>query len=343
MTDYPELVVHIGPGKTGSTSIQRLLEAQRETLMAQGVAWLGVGLEHCQTSRPRDWQQPARIHWLLQFMSPAEAKSDLQQVLREELDRLAAAGFRRAVWSHEALFEFHPNTAGALQGLRDAGVTVRLLAYMRRYDDWIQSAYAQWGIRHKTYDGPVQSFGPWADANPPRFADHLQVWDTAFGAALVLRNYDSLPDVTADLLDFIGVAPLPAERSYATPEPSLLAAWGIHNSRVHAPRPPNSLGLLLEPSEVLAGGLPHLPPLEQMFPDPGSLARVIADSRADIDAVNAILVAKGSPPLPTMARSEHLLQPPETWDMLQLAMTMIFSLQEQVNALRSQIDDLTNP
>lgn len=52
-----KLIVHIGNGKTGSSSIQETLLAGRQALADQGVVDLGLMLEHGQNAVCPAWQQ----------------------------------------------------------------------------------------------------------------------------------------------------------------------------------------------------------------------------------------------------------------------------------------------
>lgn len=343
MAKRPELVLHIGPGKTGSTSIQSALQQNRQSLLAQGIAYLGVGLEGCQFRPARDWQSPQRIPDLLHSMNAADVKREVQDVLSAELDHLAEAGIRTAVWSNEAIFARREGIGEAIKQLQAEGVSVRIIAYLRRYDDWARSAYGQWGIRHKSYEGAVMPFAEWIAARPPRFAEGLAFWHDQFGPALHLRNFDMMPDVVADFAEFIGAVDLPAIRIYETPPPALLAAWAVHNSRVREERLPDSFRRLLNPSKVIERGVPSAPLPEQMFPTAEEIAQLMAGCRDDIDAVNNILAEKGVAPLHETERSVEkgeLPVAPTQWELLQLTMTMVFSLQEQVFTLRKRLDDL---
>src|SRR5437667_280063 len=51
-------------------------------------------------------------------------------------------------------------------------VQLEIVAYLRRQDRWAVSAYKQWGIKHKTYEGPVQPFTKWFN---PEECDYLTV------------------------------------------------------------------------------------------------------------------------------------------------------------------------
>ncbi len=41
-------------------------------------------------------------------------------------------------------------------------------------------AYAQWGLKHKTYAGPLQPFERWIETKTATFATRLRPWLDAF-------------------------------------------------------------------------------------------------------------------------------------------------------------------
>ena len=55
------------------------------------------------------------------------------------------------IWSNETFLGNDAIVFPAVQRLTEAGVgALRIVAYVRRPDAWAQSAYLQWGIKHKT-------------------------------------------------------------------------------------------------------------------------------------------------------------------------------------------------
>ncbi len=335
----PKLIVHIGQGKTGSTAIQRTLAGHRDAVRAAGAAYLGIMLEQCETARPMDWQVPQAAHRLFHQMEDDQVADQVYAVLREELERLGTAGVHTAIWSHEAIFARRVGVSEALMRLRREGVDLRIICYLRRHDRLARSSYSQWGIRHKPYDGPVQPFSQWIVDHPVRYGDIVEFWAERFDDAFEPVNYDVLDDVVSDFMGRTGLPEIAGDRHYETPKASILAAWATYNSRSEAPILPERFNRIMHHARLNSGPLPNLPDPAALFPSDADLAQVLDGAEADLARVNAVLTGRGQPEFST--KDPAVAAPvPSDWEMLQLALSMVFSLQEQVIQLRKQLDTL---
>lgn len=341
MNDRTSLIVHIGHGKTGSTSIQHTLLQNRDALIGQGVCYLGRMLEDCETPDPKPWQHPDGAVRLLHQMEDDDAAEEIRNVLNTELERLNAIGVHTAIWSNEALFARRNGVAKAIVALRDQGISVRVIVYLRRHDKWAKSAYAQWGIRHKSYEGPVKTFANWIAERPVHFADNLEFWDQNSGRDLVVRNFDATPDVVSDFLSLAGTENIDPVHAYETPPPETLIAWAVHNSRTNSEVQPDRFARLLNASHLLGQSARHLPEPSELIPSTKDLAAVLAQSMSDLGRVNAIFknhnVVGFDANDPATGST-----PPTQWEMMQFMMAMIFSLQEQVLRLKRRLDEFEN-
>ncbi len=335
-----ELIVHVGNGKTGTTSIQQTLAKGGDALAAQGARYLGFALENCSARKKLPWQTHGTFQELLLHADLHTAHVQLYRQLQAELEALAAQGITRAIWSNEALFQQSAATVHALKRLQNEGITVRIIGYVRRHDQWARSAYAQWGIKHKIYPGPVKTFAEWVEARSLALARAVNVWESHFGPAFELRNFDAIPDVTVDFLEFCGLQGVPAIRAYETPGTDVLAAWALYNSRQPDPQSPAAFERIVRHAGITDPDSPKLPEIPALMPSEEQLDGLLATYREDIDEINALLVAKGQPPFTTAPRKR---KPAETtpWEMDQILLKMVFSLQEQVFQLRKTVTRLT--
>lgn len=335
----PHLIVHIGHGKTGSTSIQRTLERSRDPLAENGTAYLGRMLECAEVANPRPWQNEDGAELLLHRMSDDAVADEVTEVLSEALQTLGDAGMVRAVWSNEALFARRRGVGRALSRLVEAGTEVSVVLYLRRHDRWAKSAYAQWGIRHKSYPGPVLSFDDWIKANPVRFAHMLEFWDNTHGSRLMLRNFDRTADVVADFLEITGIGGAEPVRVHETPSSRDLLSWAVYNSREAGEVTPERYARLLNAAARPGAVPPDAPPPKDLFPSTASLAAVLEDARDDLASVNAVFERlgvdgfSGDDPVSGM-------KPPGDWDVLQHLMSTILSCQEQILQLRRRVSEL---
>jgi hypothetical protein len=141
-----DLVLHIGTGKTGTTSIQSFLHANRDRLADLGILYpRSPGTtRHARISLsvlPEESVQRAPAWHRQGFTTPPEFQEEVHRGLRAEL---AGAGLPRAILSDEALFGAKPAGLERLRGLTDdIARSVRVVVYLRRQDDHVASRYQQ--------------------------------------------------------------------------------------------------------------------------------------------------------------------------------------------------------
>ena len=258
-----KLILHIGLGKTGTTALQSWLTRHRG-LAAHGIVHAGLELERL----------PGRFR-----LAGQGAVGDPAQ-LAEGLAKIEAAAARpeigTIVWSNESLGMSHaaPAILAALNAhlcgpTRLEGVEVVLV--LRRQDEWIESAYRQWGLRHKTRRGFGAPTPRQYLSGVRRLLDYRALhaaWAGLGGARLRLVSYD---DVTAAG----GIAPWfsrellgldPAEgpqdgaRVHVSPGPALAYFHGLYNGGFEGEVTPDAFGRVLD-----AHDLPELAPKTAAF------------------------------------------------------------------------------
>lgn len=145
-SDRPEVVLHVGAGKTGTTSIQGFLATHRAALGERGVLYprspgrtrhLKLGLSF------RDDEDFAGLPaWQeLAAQAPARFRRRFHRRLLEEVAQTAP---RQVVFSDEALYSL---PVPALERLRafldDHFGSVHVIVYLRRQDEHLASFYQQ--------------------------------------------------------------------------------------------------------------------------------------------------------------------------------------------------------
>jgi len=199
------LVFHIGAGKTGTSSIQHTLLDQRAELTRRGYWYLGLMLEHATNVR-FPWQQTLASE-VFHSMDADTASAQLTEVLKSVVSDARREGIHTLIWSNESFFRRNGKTHGALAELQRDGVGVFIIAYVRRHDAWARSAYVQWGIKHKTYTGPVQPFSLWIGSRYPSFGADLLRLKQTFPGGVAVRNLDGIGDAVTDFLEQVGLDP----------------------------------------------------------------------------------------------------------------------------------------
>ena len=83
-------------------------------------------------------------------------------------------------------------------------VDLIIVGYLRNPADWLLSAYAQWGIKHKTVEGPIRPFHNMA----PGLLNHyeaIRAWHGRFGHILMVRAFEKTVNVVDDFGAAFGI------------------------------------------------------------------------------------------------------------------------------------------
>lgn len=340
LPDLPELVVHIGAGKTGSTAIQQMLRDGGDRLAGQGVAYLGLMLEQLPAARRHDWCRAGAPQRFFQAADKPRADAELLAVLRAELARLAGQGIRRAIWSNEAFLVQKERILPVLAQLAAGGVTVVPVAYLRRHDRRARSAYVELALKSKRNRGGIRPFRDWAKDHPLRYGDHLAAWRAAFPRALRLYNFDAAGDVGRHFAGQMGLEGLTPVRANPEPDPAMLAAWTVFNAMTPDPTWADDFLRMAEPLKLHDFRTPPVPPLARLLPDAEDLAAVQARCRDDAAMVNALLAEQGQPPLSFEHPADPAPAGPPPWAVDRMLLRMVYALQDQVRDLQEQLAEL---
>ena len=189
------LLIHIGVHRTGSTSIQQWLHRNRNALLEQGFLYPFAGVNHNDLAR------------LVTTDSAA-----FQRRLHELVDRATRSEAHTVILSAED-FSWLPRP-GDLARLGKV-FDVRVLCYVRRQDEWLESWYNQhvkWPWNRATSALTPEAFFAgrqgyhWID-----YARTLERWRAVFGgSAITVRPFDevqSAGSVIDDFAELCGIDP----------------------------------------------------------------------------------------------------------------------------------------
>jgi hypothetical protein len=231
MKQIPELIWHVGAGKTGTTSIQRTLAVNQSTLIGQGVKYLGYMLEEAQVQR-FFWQQPAELE-VFHRLSDQETEEALEAIFQEEMRYAFSEGIQTLIWSNESFYGRSEKALRALLKLDGKYFRLKIVAYVRSYEKWAKSAYIQWGIKHKTYIGKICSFEEWFNGQNYCFYESFLPIIEQCPDKFTLRNMEHLDDVVVDFLKICSIEPeeLKIFRVYESPENLEIYLRSIFNNQ----------------------------------------------------------------------------------------------------------------
>lgn len=221
----PEVVLHVGMGKTGSTTIQTTFHRNRRLLAQRGILYpkspgkrrhvrLGLAI---QTDRD---PPPTSGDWRRQDESqPSELRPTMRRGLLDEVRRREPSTL---VLSDEALLGSDDPWLPQMRDLLDdLASRTTVVAYLRRQDDHLTSRYQQ----VVKLAGEQRRLSEWARRTPPRVYDfraRLSAWSSVVRPeALVVRVFEPVGFVGSSLLaDFLDAASLPvAEADLTVPAP----------------------------------------------------------------------------------------------------------------------------
>jgi len=335
-----KLIVHIGHGKTGSSSIQETLLAGRNTLVEQGIAYLGLMLEHGASTYQHEWQKRSGSDiFFASTHDPIAANSEIFGALSEALSELERNGIAKAIWSNEWLAPRSHMVLPALLKIAESGHEVEIQCYIRRHDKWAISAYSQWGLKHKSYDGRVREFEEWMQVfggRAIRFADDIKPWHDAFSDNLKVFNFDAIGDVVRHFMDHNEIKNLQPINENVSPSAVEIAAQAVFNSKHLLSTHPNEYDKVVNLIRRDAGTEQPLATIDKLFPSPDSLKALIDERKDDIAVLNGHLARNRQPEL-DFATAPRSVEHPTPWAMDQYLLRLVFGLNDELLALRARV------
>lgn len=197
-TGAQTLFLHIGRGKSGSSTIQSLAQDHAPFMAAAGV--------HC----------PLTSHGLPNHARLAAALCDQNhdpKTLRSFRDALEKSPHPKVFISGEALFSVTRDGMMRLKRLLD-GRRIRILAYVRDYPSWLQSVYAQ---RTKKATNPLD-FDSYFDSirENVTILPRIERWASVFGWDVMrVRTLDPAVltggNLISDVLDALSIQGTPPD------------------------------------------------------------------------------------------------------------------------------------
>ncbi len=182
-----QLILHIGTEKTGTTSLQADLYANRDALAAQGVGLLSAA-DTPNNRRIASYarMRPAHEFYDLQLARTGENwREVLQQAVRAEIQAMPASMHSVIVTSEH--LQSRLNTVEEVQRVADlfAGLfeQVKVIVYLRRQDRLATSLYSTALRGGWAYDTPFTDGAPVTQDLYYNYAELLKRWAQVFGAA----------------------------------------------------------------------------------------------------------------------------------------------------------------
>lgn len=191
----PRLFLHIGQPKTATTTIQTFLAQNRAVLAKEGWLYPDAVRQYMAHHLLGNFFRDEPLYWV-RVADPAQCHAELMAEVK-------ATGCDNVVMSTEALY-FTADPAAVRAYFADFRVTP--VVFLRRQDEWVESAYRERlknGVTHGKIDAYVEQLRPSLD-----YAGVLDKWRAAFPDEQILvipfeKSASNLP-VEQQFLDRIG-------------------------------------------------------------------------------------------------------------------------------------------
>jgi len=224
------IIFHIGMGKTGTSSVQHVLQNHAKELAEQSAAYLGIWFGAVDPSF--DGQQ-GFISFISQTAEQMVASAD--KFHANLVDRAAKERVETLIFSNEGLYEAGHQLHPFFNRLKAKGSEMSFVIYARDPRAWLPSAYTQWGIRHKTNSGAVLDFTTLARHLINRY-ELIRFWQQNFGESLTVRPFETGTDVVQDFANTAGLTlPGSGTRELDRCEPADILLRAMFNNRFPDP------------------------------------------------------------------------------------------------------------
>ena len=232
-----DVVLHIGSGKTGTSTLQRVLRRNPDPLLAAGQLYprspgqfrhsrLGLFVQpDDELIRHPDWLRA-------ELGDPTEFRQEFGRRLDREIARSDSTG---VIFSDEGLFTASDRAISRMRELiRRLGGGLRLLVYLRRQDDHLISRYQQ-----VVKTGGIEPLTSWAKRDWRGTYDYdlrLRSWRAVGPDTFVVRRFERdrmvRGSLVSDFLDAAGIAIDATELADTEPRNESLGAEGVELLRI---------------------------------------------------------------------------------------------------------------
>lgn len=190
-----KLFLHIGQPKTATTTIQSFLSANREAMIPHGWLYPIASRQYAGHHHLGNFFRPDPLHWI-KVVDPQKTRDALLREIEE-------TGCGNVILSTESLY--FAKDVEACRRYFD-GFDTRIVVFLRRQDEWIESAYQENLKNGETNIGAdryMQVHQPAMD-----YAANMRRWAEVFGAGNIIvhpfERGESRLDVESVFLNAVG-------------------------------------------------------------------------------------------------------------------------------------------
>jgi hypothetical protein len=203
------IYLHIGVHKTGTSAIQLFLSINRELLKQNGYLYPG------QKSACYDFSLELNTKTFLEIISDANSPS------KKYLKEIQQTTCKNIIFSSEGFIKLKKNEVVTLQKILPEKYKIKIIIYLRRQDNKLESLYNQFVKSAKRrYQQKFTDSIP--ELLETGFFDYYSVllpWSQVFGKEnIIVRCYEKEQLANGIYHDFLRVVGLPADKNYRFPK-----------------------------------------------------------------------------------------------------------------------------
>jgi hypothetical protein len=171
--------IHVGPHKTGTTSIQWFLQENSAELLAHGYF-----VPESETKR-------GAHHLLAEGMAGLDIGEHREPLMKKSMTAMAETAARAIIISSEALeglFRNRQNTKAFFNRIQELDLQAKLILFPRNQSQWINSSYSSTVKSFRRSDSFEPCAFGFAESPDARFSRWIELAET-YGAELIARPF----------------------------------------------------------------------------------------------------------------------------------------------------------
>ncbi len=336
-----KIIVHIGAGKTGTSSIQETLKKNQDKLNALGFHYMGLILEHASVKK-YSWQNfPAGNFAVLDDKT---AYNEALDIINSTIKGMSAKGIHTLIWSNESFLAHSQKIIPILKTLEKDN-EIEIIAYVRKHESWIRSAYTQWGIKHKTYKGRIKSFKEWYTPNRVAFYKSLKPYLENFQSKVFVKNMGAQKNLVKSFLDLckINDESINILKSNESPSNEELLLMALYNNQFDGVLLPTRFEQQVLRPIVKHSTMPLRTPTEyfdSLMPTNEDIAQINKDAKEDRDSLNTVLESLGEEKFTDDSVNKKTIEINDG-KLLMLLSQIVLSQSLEINKLKKKINEIT--
>lgn len=296
------LILHIGTGKTGISSIRNQLAQKKHQLEENKIFYLGTFFEHSILKAKPEWMNPEDGFYMLKAQSIEIIRAELLKSLQLLSDQLPENA--TCIIVNESLHH-GPEFADAFKRATSyVGCNLHAMVYVRDHYSYLKSAYKQWGLKHKTYEGQISSFKKWCLSEEKFcvYARQINDWNMLLKNELDVYNYNAIENINEHFFETLKRISdtsvefdTETERFYETPTDEAILIHALRNNRFFSLQLPDTVDDYLKHHHKESDNPPLN--LQEIQTSHEKLLDIldVPKVKDDIELINAILRQKGQP------------------------------------------------